>query len=82
MKLIDNWQSAWKWLSVNCMVVAAAIQGAWIYIPEDMRMDIPQHLVGIITIFLLILGVIGRLTKQVKRVGKEDVVEHPIVGQE
>lgn len=64
MKLVDDWKHAWKWLSVNCMVVATAVQGAWMYIPADMRTKFPSEGVHILTIFLLVAGVAGRLVKQ------------------
>lgn len=67
MRLVDNWKEAWRWMSVNCMVIAASIQGAWVYIPEDMRDSIPPWIVSAITIGLLILGIIGRLLKPRKR---------------
>lgn len=68
INLVDDWRKAWKWFSVNCMVLAASIQGAWIYIPEDLRNSIPKEIVSGITLALLILGVIGRLIKQDKNV--------------
>ena len=46
------------------MAIAAALQGAWIYIPSDLRDDMPHFLVKGLTIGLLVLGVIGRLIKQ------------------
>lgn len=64
MKLIDNWKQAWKWLSVHCMIGAATIQAAWMYIPDDLRQNMPHKLVAATTIILLILGVIGRVVKQ------------------
>lgn len=67
MSLVDDWKNAWRWFSMNCMVIATAIQGAWVYIPDDMRAVVPAHLVGIITILLLILGIVGRLIKQDKK---------------
>lgn len=67
IKLVDNWRRAWRWVSVNCMVLAASIQGAWVYIPDDMRDSIPSKLVAGVTISLLVLGVIGRLFKKEKK---------------
>lgn len=64
MKLVENWKQSWKWLSMNCMVLAAAIQGAWVYVPDDLRSQVPNHLMSIVTIVLLVSGVIGRLVKQ------------------
>ena len=63
-ELVEDWNQAWKWASVNCMALAAAVQGAWLYIPNDMKASIPQKLVSGVTIALLVLGVIGRLTKK------------------
>ena len=64
MKLIEGWENCWKWLSVNCMFVAGSIQGAWVYIPDDLRDSAPHYLVAWITIALLVLGIIGRITKR------------------
>ncbi len=64
IKLVEDWRKAWKWFSVNVMVAAAAIQGAWLQIPEDMKSHIPEALVSGVTIGLLVLGVAGRIVKQ------------------
>jgi hypothetical protein len=64
MRLVDDWRECWRWISFNCMTVAAALQGAWVYVPEDMRQSIPPELVSIITVLLLTLGIVGRLLKQ------------------
>jgi hypothetical protein len=29
MKLVDNAGEAYKWVSMHCMVLATALQGAW-----------------------------------------------------
>lgn len=64
MKLVENWRDGWKWLSMHCMIVAGALQGAWVYVPDDMKQMVPHHLVSVLTIVLLGLGVVGRLVKQ------------------
>lgn len=64
MKLVDDARRAWRWISVQAMVVAGAIQGAWLFIPEDMKDSLPPGLVSKATIALLALGVAGRLVKQ------------------
>jgi len=46
------------------MALAAAIQGAWMFIPEDMKTTIPPNLVQAVTVGLLALGIAGRLVKQ------------------
>lgn len=65
-ELVEDWRKAWRWFSVNAMIVAAAIQGALLQIPDDMKTHIPEALVSGSTIALLILGVVGRLIKQDK----------------
>lgn len=62
--LVEDWRSAWSWISVKCMVVAGAIQGAWLFVPDDMKATIPQDVLQIVTFVLLGVGVLGRLTKQ------------------
>jgi hypothetical protein len=48
------------------MAWAIAIQGAWEFVPADMKAGIPPKLVTIITVGLLALGIAGRLVKQDK----------------
>lgn len=64
MKLVENWRSAWRWISVHCMIWAAAIQGAWEVCPPDLKAGMPPKLVTYVTLALLALGVAGRLVKQ------------------
>lgn len=64
LQLVDGWRNAWSWISVKCMVLAGAIQGAWLFIPDDMKASIPQNVLQVVTFVLLGVGVAGRLTKQ------------------
>lgn len=64
ISIVENWRNAWKWISVHAMVLAAAIQGAWLQIPDDMKAALPPHCVQYSTIVLLVVGVIGRFVKQ------------------
>jgi hypothetical protein len=66
MTLIENWRTCWRMLSVQAMTLAGAIQGAWLFIPEDMKASIPPNVVQWLTMALLALGVAGRLVKQEK----------------
>ena len=66
MKLIANWKKAWRMLSVQAMALAGAVQGAWMFIPADMRSSIPESTVQMVTLALLGLGVVGRLVDQPK----------------
>jgi hypothetical protein len=64
MKLIDNWKSAHRMFSVQAMATAAAIQGAWPLIPDDLRAALPHNVVHWVSIVLLGAGVLGRLVQQ------------------
>ena len=64
MKFIANWKKAWRMLSVQAMALAGAVQGAWMFIPDEMRSSIPANVVQGVTIALLVLGVVGRLVDQ------------------
>lgn len=64
MKLVDNVSKAWTWFSVQAMVLAGAVQGAWVFIPDEMKASIPPDVVQVLTLVLLVFGVVGRLVKQ------------------
>jgi len=64
MKLVDNAKSAWRWISVQAMTAALALQGAWAALPDDMRSSVPANVVQWATFVLLALGIGGRLVKQ------------------
>jgi len=64
MKLVENAKQAYRWFSVQFMVLAGAVQAAWVFIPEDLRDSIPTYLAQGLTIGLLVLGVAGRLVQQ------------------
>lgn len=66
MKLIDNWRKAYRMLSIQAMAFATAIQGAWMFIPEDMKATIPPTVVQWATMGLLAFGIVGRLVDQPK----------------
>ena len=66
MKLVDDAKQAWRWFSVQAMTLAAAIQGAWVFVPDDMRATLPPGAVQWLTIGLLAMGVAGRLVDQKK----------------
>lgn len=66
MKLVKEWRACWRMFSVQAMVLAGAIQGAWVFLPPEMIASIPAEWVRVITVVLLVLGVVGRLVQQEK----------------
>lgn len=71
-KLIEDWRSAWKWASVRFQTAAVAVQGAWLSLSDDMKADFPKHAINVLTVVLLIMGIGGRLIKQVPKEGGDD----------
>ena len=64
MKLVPNARRAWRWFSIQAMAGSAALQGAWLALPPEMKAAVPDRVVMAATIALLVLGVIGRLVDQ------------------
>lgn len=64
-KLIDNWKSSWKFLSIQIAIIAAALQAAIIAIPnlDTWLGDKFAHAVGLV---LLLSIVLSRLVDQNK----------------
>lgn len=64
VKLVDDARRAWRWISMQCMAWALAIQGAWELAPDDLKAGMPPKLVTVVTVSLLVLGIVGRMVKQ------------------
>jgi hypothetical protein len=64
MKLVDDWRQGWKWASVHAMTAALAVQGAWVAIPSEMQAFVHPIVAHAITAFLLVAGIVGRLTQK------------------
>lgn len=63
-ELVDDARRFWKWASVQAMVLAGAVQGAWAAFGDDLKQNVPHWLVTAITLGLLAAGIGGRLIKQ------------------
>lgn len=64
MSWIPEKKKAWKMYSVRAMLLASAIQGAWMALPKDMQDSIPQTWVMVAGSVLMVLGIVGRLWDQ------------------
>lgn len=64
MKLVDDWKTAWKWLSVQLPALNLAFLGAWAALPAKFQDAIPLPWVIGIAVALIVLGMFGRLVKQ------------------
>lgn len=63
-KPIPQWKRCWRMFSVQAMVVAGAIQGAWVALPPEMKASVSDDGLCYITIALMVFGVLGRLVAQ------------------
>ena len=64
MKLVENAKQAWKWLSMQMMVLAVALQGAWDLYGAELQKILTSDQITYVTITLLVVGIVGRLIKQ------------------
>jgi hypothetical protein len=64
MKLVENWRRMHRAFSVQAMALAAAIQGTWPMIPEDLKAALPTSIVHWVSVALLAAGIVGRLVDQ------------------
>lgn len=76
-KLVWDWRQAWKWLSVQLMSAALAVQGyselvkiGWASYPDDLKSALPGWVSP--TVSLLLLGALfARIWKQKKPEGQQ-----------
>ena len=64
MKLIEEWRSAWKFLSVHALVLVGIIPTIWTELPDDLKAAIPPGVMSTIAVVIAACGVIGRLVDQ------------------
>jgi len=64
LKLVEDWRRGWRWISVNCIAVVVAVQGAWMAMPDDLKAGIPSAWVSGVSVAMLVLGAVGRFIKQ------------------
>jgi hypothetical protein len=62
--LVRDAKKAWRWWSVQAMALAGAIQGAWLFVPDDLKARVPDDLASTVTAVLMVLGIVGRLVPQ------------------
>lgn len=71
MQLIPEWKKCLRMFSMQAMIVATAVQGAWVALPADWQETIPDTWVRVITMGVLALGAVGRLIAQPKVSGEQ-----------
>lgn len=64
MKLVQNWQSAFSWYSVQVLALLAAIPVMWEQVPVEIKALIPEQYNPWIMTGLALIGMVLRLVKQ------------------
>ena len=62
--LIDNWKSAYRWVSVQIMALSGIVLTAWAAIPATFHQFIPPSAMKVILAIILFAGIGGRLINQ------------------
>lgn len=62
--LVPEWRRAYHFFSLQSAAVQAAVLLTWGTMPDDMKTSLPSWLLPMIAGFVLVVGVIGVLTKQ------------------
>jgi hypothetical protein len=60
MRLVANWQTAWRWFSVQAIALAAIWEG----MPLDAKAVIPDPYGAWVTLVLLVAAGLGRMVDQ------------------
>ena len=77
MKLIHEWKKAYRLQSVQAMSLLLAIQAAWPQIPDDIKAELPAHLMHWISVAMLIAGIVLRVVQQPSLTEKPPEAEKP-----
>jgi|TARA_R110000851_G_scaffold32845_4_gene87837 hypothetical protein len=68
MKMVDDWRASLKWFSVQAFIAVGVIQSAWLTVPDEVKLMVPETYVTGLTIFFAVVGFLGRLVDQKKKV--------------
>lgn len=63
-RLIPEWRQAWRYFSMQSMGAAVALVSAYGALPEKLQDALPGTIVITLAVFILLLGMAGRLVDQ------------------
>lgn len=66
MRFVADWRGAWRWFSLQAMVLSGVVQAAWEALPADLKQYLPHWLGLALSLAFLVLGIGGRLVRQQK----------------
>lgn len=86
MKLIDNWDKAWRLWSVQLNIITIVILtilndlpnhiiAGWSLLPEDLKAQIDQDVIAYVSIGLVVLNILSRLVSQARETVKHELEE-------
>jgi hypothetical protein len=64
VELVHNWRFAWRFFSMQAMAINTAFLATWAVLPDDIKSALPSWLVPVAAVFLLVVGMAGRIIKQ------------------
>lgn len=64
MKLVPDYRNALRWASVQLAALGAALQAAWLAIPDDLKAELPEGSQSAIAILIFAGVIVGRLWDQ------------------
>lgn len=64
MKMLKGWKTGWRWISMQMMALALAVQGAWLTLPPNLVSHISDSTKTLVVVALLVMGIIGRMVDQ------------------
>lgn len=71
MKLIDEWRSCWKYLSVQANTLGVAITATYGSMYDQLKEVLPPRYMMIVVIGVFVSGIIGRLIVQTSKDGQQ-----------
>lgn len=75
MKLIDEWRTAWKFLSVQANLLGGAMASAYATFYPQLKDTISPSAMGYLTGVVFALGVLGRIISQQPKEADEEKTE-------
>lgn len=64
MKLIEEWRSCWKYLSVQANTIGVAVASTYGLMYDQLKETLPPHVMSGVVAGVFVMGIIGRLVSQ------------------
>ncbi len=64
MQIIENWKSAWRWISVWALFTLSCLPIVWASLPPDLKTEVPDGWAKWIMMLVALGGLAGRFVDQ------------------